>query len=105
MIPDEFVPGNVIDNCSLINLVSSLLFLRTSIDTCRHYYIVTPTVLYECLVKSRGKPLSEARIEVRRRVEMCLNKSEIKRMEISIDDLQCVSRQDIPKKVGKGELL
>jgi predicted nucleic acid-binding protein len=101
MIPDVFIGVNVIDTCALWNLISSDTLFRCS-RRCQHTYITTPTVLYECLVKPRNSPMTQARKTLLARLSAHLESRHVERIQISIDDLHEVSR--LSTKLGQGEL-
>ncbi|WP_163865071.1 hypothetical protein [Myxococcus eversor] len=101
MIPESFINTNIIDTCAIWNLLSSeTLFHRSR--ACKHTYITTPTVLYECLIKPRTPPITQAKETLRSRLQAHLRTGELTELKISIDDLHEVSQ--LSSRLGQGEL-
>ncbi|WNG50898.1 hypothetical protein F0U60_47300 [Archangium minus] len=101
MIPEDFVDINVIDTCALWNLLSSETLFRRS-RACKHTYITTQTVLYECFIKPRSTPATPAQSALQDRLNSHLETGAIGKIPISIDDLHEVSK--LSNKLGQGEL-
>ena len=91
---------NVIDSCSVWNILSSRLIFRASVEAgC--YFSLTNYVSYECLFKKRKKEVEESIISsLKREIET----KRFMNCNITIDDLQEISILENRKKLGKGEL-
>lgn len=101
MIPDEFLSVNVIDTCAVWNLISSDTLFRASLR-CRHTYVATQTVIYECLLKPRTRPPKSSDAELKSRLESSLSDGRMSRIDITIEDLREVASQS--SRLGRGEL-
>lgn len=98
----RFVLSNIVDTCSIWNLLSSQRLLALAIDsgvklTC------TPVVLYECLVKPRRVQTREDE-ELKKRLVGARSESHIATFPIDIEDLQVVELLERRRRLGKGEL-
>ena len=71
-------------------------------------FIITNTVFYECFTKSRGRAASVQHQALRDRLETQLNEGEVKRNDLTIDDLQelitLARRRGFDKRIGHGEM-
>jgi len=91
---------NVIDSCSVWNILSSPIIYHASIQAgC--YYAVTNYVGYECLYKKRQKKHDGAIIT---KLEKEIAAKKFTSCDITIDDLQEIGILKNRKNLGKGEL-
>ncbi|UTF96838.1 MULTISPECIES: hypothetical protein [Flavobacteriales] len=91
---------NVIDSCSVWNILLSPTIYQASINAgC--YYSVTNYVKYECLVKRRGTQRNTNAINTLQRE---ISQNRFTACDISIDDLQEMEILENRKRLGKGEL-
>lgn len=107
MIPDEFNPVNVTDTCAVWHVVGADTLFRAALRA-RLSFIITPTVFYECFVKTRGHPLPPERLALREALQSHLAEKRVTRMEMSIEALQetvqLAKAQGLDKRLGQGEL-
>ena len=107
MIPDIFNLVNVTDTCAVWHLVGADTLFRSA-RRANTAFIITPTVFYECFVKTRGNPVTPERLELQDRLRAHLAEDRVSRMEISIDDLQATvalaRHRKLDKRLGQGEL-
>ncbi len=98
----EFYLYNIIDSCSISNLLSSGKLYAAAIDSGCNFYC-TCFVLYECLYKN---PKNENPIlpEFRGRLKAAILQGNFKKHDISVEDLQEVEILLKRKKLSKGEL-
>ncbi len=100
--PSKFHPINVVDTCSVWNILSSLR-LNAAAREARCDFCVTSFVQYECLTKPRKSLLpSEQTLMDRLRAEQ--QRGAFQAHSCSIEDLQAVELLESRKKLGKGEL-
>jgi predicted nucleic acid-binding protein len=98
----EFYLHNIIDSCSISNLISSNELYVASINSgCRFY--CTNFVLYECLYKNSEKEKTSLS-EFRDKLKSEIMKGNFKKNDISVEDLQEVEVLYMRKKLSKGEL-
>lgn len=91
---------NVIDSCSVWNILLSPTIYQASIDAgC--YYSVTNYVKYECLVKRRDIQRDNLAIN---KLEREISLKRFTTCDISIEDLQEMEILENRKRLGKGEL-
>lgn len=100
--PSKFHLHNVMDTCSVWNLLSSKKLYFTAKEANCHF-CMTDFVQYECLIKKRNAP-SQAELEL-----MGILRSEQLRGRFShypcdITDLQSIKLLESRKRLGKGEL-
>lgn len=96
----QLEPYNVIDSCSVWNILLSPTIYQASIAAgC--YYSVTNYVKYECLVKRRDTQRDTNAINTLQRE---ISKNRFTACHISIDDLQEMEILENRKRLGKGEL-
>ena len=107
MIPDSFIPVNITDTCAIWHLVGSMTLFRAA-HRMHVAFIITNTVFYECFTKSRGRAASVQHQALRDRLETHLNQDEVKRIDLSIDDLQdfitLARLRGFDKRLGHGEI-
>ncbi|GAB3417295.1 hypothetical protein [Niabella aquatica] len=93
---------NVIDSCSIWNLLSSLiLYNRVKING--FYFSITQFVEYECLFKVRTSPTTEDR-EIQKRLIKEKKYGSFPTHYLSIDDLQDSDILEHSQHLGRGEL-
>lgn len=98
----KFLIFNVIDTCSIENILSSSTLYRATINAgCRFCY--TKFVEYEMLFKPR-KSISIESQQIRDILRQETSKKIFECYSLSIDDLQDVEILEQRKKLGKGEL-
>jgi hypothetical protein len=84
--PAVFNRTNVVDSCSIWNILSSLLlWSRARQAAC--YFSCTQFVVYECLHKKRSNQTPEDSL-LQQRMTRELSSSGIKRVQIDLEDLQ-----------------
>jgi len=97
-----FYNHNIIDSCSISNILSSLTLYRAAKSAqCRFY--CTHYVIYECLHK-RSNNMSEPFQIFRQRLNRVSANGDFQPLTISIEDLQEVEILESRKKLAKGEL-
>ena len=92
----------IVDTCSVWNLLSSNVFVRTCVSQSFEFSI-TEFVLYECLYKPRKVP-SDADLELMRRLREARTRDQFRTVKLTVDDLQDVARLRMRRRVSKGEL-
>lgn len=93
---------NVVDCCSIWNILSSnLLFAASQEAKC--FFSITKYVEYECLTKSRKSQKKED-IILQDKLKDQLRRASIQTYSLSISDLQEVELLQERKKLGLGEL-
>ncbi|MDR3059115.1 MAG: hypothetical protein LBU84_13370 [Prevotella sp.] len=98
----KFLIFNVIDTCSIENVLSSSTLYRATINAgCRFCY--TKYVEYEMLYKPRKKVSIESQA-IREKLIAETSSQIFECHNLSIDDLQDVEILEQRKKIGKGEL-
>jgi predicted nucleic acid-binding protein len=103
MDPTKFHKYNVIDTCSIWNLLASKSFYGTARAVgCR--FSCTQFVVYECLRRPHSTTLSVQEEELRESFRKENQSGAIKDYKISIQDLQTVEILENRKRLGKGEL-
>jgi hypothetical protein len=100
--PSKFHPFNVADTCSVWNILSSAR-LRSAAKDARCDFCITSFVHYECLIKPR-KSLTEADVELRRRLQAEQRGGVFKAHSCDIGDLQHVKVLESRKRLGMGEI-
>lgn len=98
----EFYRINIIDTCSIWNILSSKLFYQASLNA-KCYFSCTKFVIYECLHKYRKSP-STKEIDLQNRLMNEQTKGNFKEFHINIEDLQEVDILSKRKNLSKGEL-
>lgn len=93
---------NIIDTCSIWNIISCTFFYSRALDHKCHFSI-TKFVEYECLFKARKNPSSAEQL-VQERFRKEFNKGKFQSHGISISDLQDPDIVNLRKKIGMGEL-
>lgn len=96
----QFKLYNVIDSCSVWNILLSPIIYQASL-TAGCFYIMTGYVAYECLHKKRKLGLNTTSIE---RLEKEIKAGKFTTYNITIDDLQDIEILNNRKRLGKGEL-
>jgi len=91
---------NVVDSCSIWNIVLSPKIYHASIEA-KCYYSLTHFVEYECLHKVGKEPRDESKIKA---LKEEFDKNKFMRCSLSIDDLQEIDLLNNRKSLGKGEL-
>lgn len=100
--PSAFHPINVIDTCSVWNVLSSLLLYSASREAgCD--FCITEFVRYECLDKKRRTP-TPAQNELAGRLRRERAKGVFAAHACSLDDLQDLKILESRMRLGKGEL-
>lgn len=100
--PSNFHKSNVIDTCSIWNILSSKLLYATAISIgCS--FCCTRFVYYECLHKPR-KSYKEADIELQNRLRKEYENGKFKSYDLDIQDLQDVEILRKRMNISKGEL-
>lgn len=100
--PSKFHIYNVIDTCSIWNIISSAHFYAASLYA-KCEFICTGFVFYECLIK----PRSSESVSDRKLQEILLReirKGKFQAHHISLEDLQEIEVLENRKKLSKGEL-
>ena len=107
MIPDTFNLVNVTDTCALWHLVGADTLFRAARQV-KVDFIITPTVFYECFVKTRGGSVTAERQALRTKLQGHLDNEQIAHIGVSIEDLQdtvdIAKRSTLDKRLGQGEL-
>lgn len=98
----EFHKINVIDTCSIWNILSSNILYQASISAGCHYSC-TAFVQYECLDKPR-KSINEKDHELQKRLKKEQTKGRFEVFHLELEDLLDVDVLDKRKALGKGEL-
>ena len=93
---------NVIDTCSIWNILSSQLLTFKSED-CGCQFCCTQFVKYECLSKPRTKK-KNSDIELQNRLKMKINDGRYQDFPINLEDLQDVEIIRNRKRISKGEI-
>ena len=93
---------NVVDSCSIWNIMSSILLLTASMQA-KCFLSITKFVEYECLYKPR-KDILKTEEDLKSKLNDLLIKKEISCYSLSISDLQEVELLNSRKKLGLGEL-
>jgi hypothetical protein len=98
----RFHKNNIIDTCSVWNLLSSRKFYQAALNagcdfTCSRF------VIYECLYKTR-KSLCKEDLDLQERLRSEQRKGYFKEEHISIDELQQVDVLEKCMSLSKGEL-
>ena len=103
--PANFYPYNVVDACSIWNLLSSKTLYHSAISTSsKCFFCCTKFVYYECLIRPRTNE-SEPERKLRSRLVNEINKGEqFTDHYLEIEDLQEVEILENRKNLGKGEL-
>lgn len=100
--PSKFHCFNVIDTCSIWNIISSSLFYAASLSA-KCEFICTGFVFYECLVKPRTNgSVSDSKLQEILHKE--ISKGKFQSHHISVEDLQEIEVLENRKKLSKGEL-
>ena len=100
--PTKFHLINVVDTCSVWNILSSKLLYRIA-KNARCDFCITSFVHYECLVKRR-KSSSEAKTELMNRLRTEQKLGAFQAHSCDISDLQAIKVLERRKRLGKGEL-
>jgi predicted nucleic acid-binding protein len=93
---------NIIDSCSIWNLISSLL-LYSRINANGFYFSITQFVEYECLFKERSNPSNQDN-EIQKRLRNYKNSGAFPTHQLSIADLQDSDIIKHSQHLGRGEL-
>lgn len=99
--PEGFVPDNVVDSCSVSNLLASATLTDAAFRS-RFTGCITATVEYECLMKPHGG--KQEHIEVQRRLRELMADGRIRAHPIGLDELQEMHVLAERRRVGRGEL-
>lgn len=100
--PSQFHKNNVVDSCSISNLLSSLLlFERAKSINC--HFLCVYFVYYEFLYKPRKKKTSESE-DLQQRFKEARKNGQFKDYHLELEDLQEIEILERRKKLGKGEL-
>ncbi|PQJ09576.1 hypothetical protein CJD36_016690 [Flavipsychrobacter stenotrophus] len=98
----EFEKINIIDSCSLWNVISSALLLAATLNS-KCFFSITKFVEYECLFKRR-RGIDEKEQVLINKLQSLLTKQTVSSFNLSIADLQEVELMQNRKKLGLGEL-
>jgi hypothetical protein len=93
---------NIIDSCTVSNILSSNKLYIASINA-KCYYTLTKFVEYECLYKPRKQP-KNCDIAITKLLLREITKGRFQSHNLSIDDLQEISDLNKIRKLGHGEL-
>lgn len=93
---------NIIDSCSIWNLLSSIL-LYNRIKENKFYFSITQFVEYECLFKERSNPTKQDQ-EIQERLKRVRGNGAFTTYHLSIDDLQDSDILKHSQYLGRGEL-
>jgi hypothetical protein len=100
--PSKFHLTNVVDTCSVWNILSSTR-LRSAAKEARCDFCITSFVHYECMVKPRAAP-TQADLELRRRLQAEQRGGAFQAHSCGIADLQDVRVLAERKRLGMGEI-
>ena len=100
--PSQFHPSNIIDTCSIWNVLSSLRFYSAA-KAANCNFFCTKFVYYECLHKPR-KEISDEEGELIKRLKVQIENKDFQSFNISIEDLQDIGILEKRKNLSKGEL-
>ena len=107
MIPDSFILVNITDTCAIWHLVGSMTLFKMA-RRLNVSFVITNTVFYECFTKTRGRAATGQHQELRDRLETHIKQDDVKRIDLTIDDLQdliTLARQrGFDKRLGHGEI-
>jgi hypothetical protein len=98
----RFALSNIVDTCSIWNLLSSQRLLALALDSGVRL-ACTPFVVYECLVKPRRVKTPEDD-ELKQRLLSARASDQIAMFPIDVEDLQVVELLERRRRLGKGEL-
>lgn len=98
----EFYRYNIIDSCSISNLLSSRKFYMAAINSGCEFHC-TSFIIYECLYKN-PKTERATLLEFRGRLNEAISKGNFKKHDISVEDLQEIEVLQKRKRLSKGEL-
>lgn len=103
--PSKFKSYNVVDSCSIWNILSSMILYRAAIsDSAGCLFCCTSFVNYECLIKPRTDPTQQEKQLIKRLNTEKSKGKQFKDFHLSIEDLQDVEVLENRKNLGKGEL-
>ena len=103
--PSQFNPYNVVDACSIWNILSSKRLYEASISVvAKCNFCCTNFVYYECMIKTRNN-----RTQEESELQECLraerkHREQFKDYHLNIEDLQEVEALEKRRNLGKGEL-
>lgn len=100
--PSKFHKVNIVDSCSIWNIISSQL-LRTTAYSVKCDFCCTNFVYYECLYKPRKKIKPED-TQLQQILRQEINNGQFQKYHLDIEDLQEVELLRQRKNIGKGEL-
>lgn len=100
--PSEFYLSNIIDTCSIWNILSSKRLYQVALSA-KCLFSCTKFVHYECLHKPRNQ-ISSEEIELMNRLKQEINQNRFQSYDISIEDLQEIEILEKRKSLSKGEL-
>jgi len=103
--PSQFYLYNVVDTCSIWNILSSKTLYEASISAgAKCSFCCTDFVYYECMTKPR-KSITPEELELQRRLLAAIeHREQFKNHHLDIEDLQEVEVLRKRKNLGKGEL-
>lgn len=101
--PSKFHLINVVDTCSVWNILSSIR-LHAAAKEARCEFCITGFVRYECLTKPRKKEPTPAETELMRRLTLEQERGGFPTHSCDIGDLQAIRILESRKRLGKGEL-
>lgn len=100
--PSVFYTINVVDTCSIWNILSSNLLCNAA-KNAKCTFSCTQFVYYECLLKPRQKNSKED-FELQERYKRERRKGNFSKYHIAIEDLHDIEILEMRKKLSKGEL-
>ena len=100
--PSMFHKYNVIDTCSIWNILSSAQFYNATQEA-KCEFICTVFVYYECLIKPR-KEESYTDLKLQKTLQKEIDKGKFPTHHISIEDLQEIEVLENRMRLSKGEL-
>jgi hypothetical protein len=93
---------NVIDSCSIWNIISSGILLSASLNS-KCCFSITKFVEYECLFKKRSD-FKVSEVELKNKLKALLTKQSFNSYPLNISDLQEIELLRNRKNLGLGEL-
>ena len=103
--PSKFKPYNVVDSCSIWNILSSMILYKAAIsDSAGCLFCCTSFVNYECLIKPRSNITQQEEQLKKRLISEKSKGKQFSDFHLSVEDLQDVEVLEKRKNLGKGEL-
>lgn len=98
-----FHKGNIVDTCSIWNILSSQRLYRAALDA-GVVFTCTGVVEYECLHKPHKSTLTLEQNILRTRLNTAKQQRSFLVFSLDVEDLQTVDLLEKRKRLGKGEL-